>query len=140
MKRIIAGLVIAASFVTPMVVNQAAAQAVTPWSTYATLRSTDMGWASADAGVYVRNPYSFRVKVKASPQQKVKVSWSYYCENGSRSQSYTVTAGNSSWVTTNLPRPSNPGDYCSVSIYVSLPNQDYDEVGTVRAQLQAQTR
>ncbi len=124
MKRIIAGLVIAASFVTPMVANQTAAQAVTGWSTYASLRSTDDFLTSADAGVYVRNPYSFRVLVKASPQQKVKVSWSYYCENGSRSQSYTVTAGNSSWVTKTLPRPSNPGDYCSVSIYVSLPNQD----------------
>ena len=110
------------------------------WSTYASLRSTDDFVTSADAGVYVRNPYSFRVLVKASPQQKVKVSWSYYCENGSRSQSYTVTAGNSSWVTKTLPRPSNPGDYCSVNIYVSLPNQDWDEVATVRAQLQAQTR
>ena len=50
-----------------------------------------------------------------------------------------MTAGSSSWVTKTLPRPSNPGDYCSVGIYVSLPNQDYDEVGTVRAQLQVQT-
>ncbi len=58
----------------------------------------------------------------------VKVSWSYYCENVSRSQSYTVTAG-TVWVTKTLPRPSNPGDYCSVNIYVSLPNQDYDRWG-----------
>ena len=50
-----------------MVVNQPAAQAVTGWSTYATLRSTDQGWTSADASEYVRNPYSFRVKVKGQP-------------------------------------------------------------------------
>ncbi len=140
MRKIIAGLVIAAAFVSPMVVNQPLAQAVTPWSTYATLRSSDDFLTSADASVYVRNPYNFRVKVKASPSQKVKVHWSYYCENVDRSQTFTVTAGNSSWVTKNLPRPSNPGDHCLVSIYVSLPNQDWDEVATVRAQLQAQTR
>jgi hypothetical protein len=39
-----------------------------------------------------------------------------------------------------IPRPSNPGSDCSVDATAYLPNQDYDEKGTVRLQIQVRTR
>ena len=112
MKRIIAGLVIAASFVTPMVANQAAAQAVTPWRTVATVRSTDAYWAAAHAGV-VRNPYNFRVWSRPPRARRSEVEWCVHAaKTPSGAELYRDRGSELLGDEDICYRPSNPGDYC----------------------------